>query len=181
MSIRTLSSRIVYENPWMTLREDEIELGDGSRGIYAVVDKPDFALVVPAENDGFHLVEEYRYPLGGRYWHFPQGAFPQGRTGTPEELAAAELVEETGFTASRLECLGYLHCAHGVTGQGFHVFLATDLTPGEPNREITEQDMRQQWFPRGEVERMIREGVITDDSTLAAYLLLVMRPRTPGA
>ncbi len=175
--IRTLSTRVVYENPWMTVREDEIELGDGSRGIYGVIDKPDFALVMPFENDGFHLVEEYRYPLRARRWEFPQGTFPRGRTGTPEELAAAELGEETGYTAGRFECLGYLNCAHGITAQGFHVFLATDLTPGEPNREVTEQDMREQWFPRGEVERMIREGVITDDSTLAAYLLLVMRER----
>jgi 8-oxo-dGTP pyrophosphatase MutT (NUDIX family) len=174
-TIRTLSSRVVYENPWMTLREDEIELGDGSRGIYAVVDKPDFALVMPFENDGFHLVEEYRYPLRGRYWQFPQGTFPDGVTGTPEELAAAELAEETGIVADRLERLGYLNCAHGITGQGFHVFLATGLAAGEPDREITEQDMRARWFPRGEVERMIREGVLTDDSTLAAYLLLVMR------
>ncbi|HEV7648816.1 MAG TPA: NUDIX hydrolase [Actinophytocola sp.] len=177
MSIKTLSSRVVYENPWMSVREDEIELLDGSRGIYAVVDKPDFALVLPFEDDGFHLVEEYRYPLRGRYWQFPQGTFPQGRTGTPEELASSELGEETGFTAGRLARLGYLNCAHGVTGQGFHIFLATELTPGEPHREATEQDMRQQWFPRGEVERMIRDGVITDDSTLAAYLLFVMRER----
>lgn len=175
--IRTVSSRIVYENPWMTLREDEIELADGSRGIYAVVDKPDFALVMPYENDGFQLVEEYRYPLGGRYWQFPQGTFPPGRSGTPEELAAAELGEETGFTAARLARLGYLNCAHGVTGQGFHVFLATDLTPGEPNREPTEQDMRQQWFPRADVERMIAGGTITDGLTLAAYLLLTLRER----
>lgn len=173
--VRTLSSRLVYENPWMTLREDEIELKDGTRGIYAVVDKPDFALVMPYEKDGFHLVEEYRYPLGGRYWQFPQGTFPPGHIGTPEELAAAELSEETGFTADRLDCLGYLKCAHGMTGQGFHVFVATDLTPGEPNREPTEQDMREQWFPRGEVERMIRDGEIIDDSTLAGYLLFVMR------
>jgi 8-oxo-dGTP pyrophosphatase MutT (NUDIX family) len=161
----------------MTVREDEIELGDGSRGVYGVIDKPDFALVMPFENDGFHLVEEYRYPLGGRYWQFPQGTFPAGKTGTPAELAAAELGEETGHTAARLECLGYLNCAHGITAQGFHVFLATGLTPGEPHREVTEQDMCEQWFPRDEVERMIREGVITDDSTLAAYLLLVMRER----
>jgi 8-oxo-dGTP pyrophosphatase MutT (NUDIX family) len=173
--IRTLSSRIVYENPWLTLREDEIEREDGSRGIYSVVDKPDFAVVMPMENDGFHLVEEYRYPLGERRWQFPQGAFPKGVTGTPEQLGAAELREETGFTAGRLERLGYLNGAHGITNQCFHVFLATDLTPGEPQRELTEQDMRQQWFPRTEVERMFRDGVITDDSSLAAYLLLTLR------
>jgi 8-oxo-dGTP pyrophosphatase MutT (NUDIX family) len=170
-----VSSRVVYQNPWLTLREDEIERGDGSRGIYSVIDKPDFAIVLPLENDGFHLVEQYRYPLRGRYWEFPQGAFPHGVTGTPEELAAAELVEETGFTAGTLTQLGYLNCAHGITGQGFHAWLATDLVPGPPRREVEEQDMRQQWFPRDEVERMIREGVITDDSTLAAYLLFTMR------
>ncbi len=161
MSIRTLSSRIVYENPWLTLREDEIELADGSRGIYSVIDKPD------------------RYPLGVRRWQFPQGAFPQGVTGTPEQLAAAELREETGFTAGRLERLGYLNTAHGMTNQCYHVILATDLTPGEPDRELTEQDMRQEWFPRTEVERMLRDGVITDDSSLAAYLLLTMRESRP--
>jgi 8-oxo-dGDP phosphatase len=173
--IRTLSSRIVYENPWLTLREDEIEHADGTRGIYSVIDKPDFALVIPLENDGFHLVEEYRYPLGERRWQFPQGAFPAGVTGTPEQLATAELAEETGFTAGRLERLGYLNAAHGLTNQSYHVFLATELTPGEPRREVTEQDMRQEWFPRAEVERMLRDGVITDDSSLAAYLLLTMR------
>lgn len=162
----------------MTLREDEIELADGSRGVYSVIDKPDFALVIPMENDGFHLVEEYRYPIGERRWQFPQGGFPQGVTGTPEQLAAAELGEETGFTAGRLERLGYLNAAHGMTTQNYHVFLATELVAGEPRREHTEQDMRQEWFPRAEVERMLREGVITDDSSLAAYLLFTMGARS---
>lgn len=176
-AIRTLSSRVVYENAWMTLREDQIERADGTPGIYALVEKPDFAVVIPLEDNGFHLVEQYRYTLGRRRWEFPQGSFPQGRDGTPEQLAAAELGEETGFTAGRLERLGYLNCAQGFTGQGYHVFLATDLTPGTPNREVEEQDMRQRWFPRPEFERMLLDGVITDDSTLAAYLLLTMRHR----
>ena len=167
----------MYENAWLTLREDEIEYLDGSRGIYGVIDKPDFAVVVPRQDDGFHLVEQYRYTLGGRRWEFPQGAFPKGVTGTPEELAAAELAEETGFTAARLDKLGYLNCAQGFTGQGYHIFLATGLTPGEPNREPTEQDMRTRWFPRGEVERMIRDGEIKDNSTLAAYALFLLKER----
>ena len=56
--IRQVSTRIVYQNPWMTLREDEIERADGSKGIYAVVEKPDFALIIPAERGGFYLVQE---------------------------------------------------------------------------------------------------------------------------
>ena len=68
-------------------------------------------------------------------WEFPQGTFPNGRTGDPTDLARAELEEETGIRARRLRELGYLHCAHSITGQGFHVYLATDLTHGTPHRE----------------------------------------------
>ncbi|RJL34692.1 NUDIX hydrolase [Bailinhaonella thermotolerans] len=156
----------------MTVREDRFERPDGSRGLYGVVDKPDFALVIPAEDGGFHLVEEYRYPIGRRTWSFPQGSFPAGRTGTPEDLARAELAEETGLRAASLTRIGYLHGAHGVTGQGFHVFLAMGLEHGEPDREDTERDMRQAFVPRREFERMIRAAEITDAGTLAAYTLL---------
>jgi 8-oxo-dGTP pyrophosphatase MutT (NUDIX family) len=172
--MKSLSSRVVYENPWLSLREDQVERADGSRGIYSVVDAHDFAVVIPLDDDGFHLVEQYRYPLRARSWEFPSGSFPAGVTGTPEELAAAELAEETGFTAGRLERLGHLNPANAMTGQTGHVFLATELTPGEPRREATEQDMRQRWFPRAEVERMLRGGVITDGPTLAAYLLFTL-------
>jgi 8-oxo-dGDP phosphatase len=179
--IRRLSSRVVYRDAWLSLRVDDIERPDGSPGRYAVVDKPDFALVIPAERGGFHLVEEYRYPVGGRYWSFPQGGFPAGRSGTPQDLARAELAEETGLTAARMRHLGHLFCAHGTSSQGFNVFLATGLVPGRPNREHEEQDMRQGWFERGAFESMIRDGQIRDDSTLAAYTLLVLHERTAGS
>jgi 8-oxo-dGTP pyrophosphatase MutT (NUDIX family) len=172
--VRTLASGVVYEDRWMRLRRDEIERRDGSRGTYAFVEKADFALVIPAENDGFHLVEEYRYPIGRRTWSFPQGGFPKGQTGSPEDLAALELSQETGLSASTLTRLGYLHPAHGISSQGGHLFLATGLTPGPPERETEEQDMRQAWVPRSRFEDMVTEGVITDDMTVAAYALLLI-------
>jgi 8-oxo-dGDP phosphatase len=174
VTIEPISTREVYRNPWLSLREDRIRRPDGSAGIYSVVDKPDFALVIPAEDDGFHLVEQYRYPVRGRFWEFPQGT---GTASDPAALARAELAEETGLRAGTLERLGHLHCAYGMSSQGFDVFLATDLTPGEAAREVTEQDMRQQWVPRADFEAMIRDGLITDDSTLAAYALLLLRER----
>lgn len=173
-TIRQLSTRVVYENRWMTVREDQIERPDGSRGIYGVVDKPDFALIIPAEHDGFHLVEEFRYGIGRRTWSFPQGAYPDRRTGDPEELARQELAEETGLAATTLTPLGFLHAAHGNSAQGFNAFLATGLTPGEPARELEEQDMRQCFITRAEFVRLIRDGSITDDATVAAYTLLLL-------
>jgi hypothetical protein len=76
--------------------------------------------------------------------------------------------------------LGHLHCAHGLVSQGFNVFVAAGLTPGAPELEIEEQDLRCRWLRRAEVEEMIRRGGITDDSTLAAYALFLLAGETAG-
>jgi 8-oxo-dGTP pyrophosphatase MutT (NUDIX family) len=175
--IRTLSSDLIYSDPWIRLRRDEIERLDGHKGTYAVVERADFAIVIPAEDDGFHLVEEFRYPLGRRGWSFPQGGFPHGEHGSPDELAALELAQETGLRAGKLTSLGYLATAHGMASQYGYYFLATELVPGQPDREPEEQDMRQAWVDRAEFEAMTRDGRIVDDSTLAAYALLIIAER----
>jgi 8-oxo-dGTP pyrophosphatase MutT (NUDIX family) len=175
--IRTIASSIVYTDPWIRLRRDDIERGDGSRGTYAVVERANFALVIPAENGGFHLVEEFRYPVGRRSWSFPQGGFPDGTTGTPAELARLELAQETGLRTGSLTHLGTLTAAHGMTTQYGEYFLATDLVPGTPDPEPEEVGMCQRWVSRGEFEEMTRDGRITDDSTLAGYALLLLAER----
>jgi len=172
-----LSSSVVYSDRWIRLRRDEIERTDGSRGTYAVIDRADFALVIPAEKGGFHLVEEFRYPIGRRTWSFPQGGFPHGQTGTLEELAALELAQETGLRAGSLTPLGAASIAHGMCSQFGHYFLATELVPGPPDREPEEQDMRQAWVERAEFEQMVRHGLIVDNSSLSAYALLQIAER----
>lgn len=175
--IRTLSSSVVYSDNWTRLRRDEIERSDGSRGTYAVVQRDNFALVIPAENGGFHLVEEYRHPLGRRGWSFPQGGFPKGQQGTPEELARAELAQETGLRAGRLARLGVLAVAHGMSDQYGEHWLATELTRGKPDLEPEELGLRSGWVTRAEFEAMISDARIVDTSTLAAYALLLMAER----
>jgi len=77
--IQTLSSRVAYENRWMRVREDEIRYRDGTTGIYGVVEKSNYVVVVPLDSDDhLHLVEQYRYPIAIRCWEFPQGAW-EGR------------------------------------------------------------------------------------------------------
>jgi 8-oxo-dGTP pyrophosphatase MutT (NUDIX family) len=163
------------------MREDQIRRPDGSGGIYSYIDKPDFALVIAAENGGFHLVEQYRYPVRERSWEFPQGTLP-GMTAAddPEYVAREELRQETGITASQMRHLGHLYCASGMSSQGFDVFLATGLTPGTAELELEEQDLVHRWFPRAEVEEMIRTGIITDDSSVAAYTLLLLSEPGPA-
>jgi 8-oxo-dGTP pyrophosphatase MutT (NUDIX family) len=161
----------------MTVREDDIRRSDGSPGIYGVVDKPDYALVIPLQDDHLHLVEQFRYPLGRRRWEFPQGTAPNMADSPPAELAARELREETGLRAGKLEELGVLDLAPGLSSQRGRVFLATDLTDGHPEREQEEQDMRSAWFSRARVEAMISSGELTDAQSVAAYALLVLRER----
>ena len=59
------------------------------------------------------------------------------------------------------------------------MYLATGLTEGEPDRELEEQDMQQRWVSRPEFKNMIRNGAITDDSTVAAYSLLALHEESP--
>ena len=173
-SIQTVGSREVYRNNWLTLREDDIRRPDGSSGIYAVVDKPAYALVIPRDTDRFHLVEQFRYPLGLRRWEFPQGTAPGRADIDPAELAARELREETGLRAATMTELGLLDVAPGMSSQRGRVFLATGITEGPHEREHEEQDMRSAWFNRAEVEAMMRDGVITDAQSLAAWTLLLL-------
>ncbi|MGY1617020.1 NUDIX domain-containing protein [Geodermatophilus sp. SYSU D00691] len=169
--MRTTSSREVYANPWFRVREDAVEYADGSAGIYGVVEKPHFTLVLPYENSGFWLVEEFRHPVGRRVPGFPQGTWPAGKTGSAEDLARAELAEETGFRAGSLRHLGHLHLAPGLSTQEFDVWLATDLTPGPTAREATEADMTSSFVPEDELRARIRDGRFSDAPSLAAYAL----------
>jgi 8-oxo-dGTP pyrophosphatase MutT (NUDIX family) len=130
--VDTLDSREVYRNAWMSVREDRVRRADGSDGIYGVVDKPDFALVIPRDEHGLWLVEQYRYPVRRRAWEFPQGSWGNGTSGSPVELAAAELREETGLRAEHVRHLGHLYGAYGFCSQGFDVYVATGLTSRRP-------------------------------------------------
>jgi 8-oxo-dGTP pyrophosphatase MutT (NUDIX family) len=175
--IRTLTTSVVYTDDWIRLRKDDIERLDGSRGTYAFLEKRDFALIIPAEDGGFHLVEEYRYPLGRRAWSFPQGGFPHHESGTADELARIELAQETGLRAAEMTHLGAFAAGHGSTNQYCQTFLATGLTPGPSDLEPEELGLVHKWQPRGRFEEMISASLIVDDSTLAAYALLLLAER----
>ena len=54
--IETLDSKIVYQNKWMSVREDRIRRPSGAEGIYGVVDKPDFVAILPIQDEHIHIV-----------------------------------------------------------------------------------------------------------------------------
>jgi 8-oxo-dGTP pyrophosphatase MutT (NUDIX family) len=169
-------SRTVYENRWMRLREDRFERADGSEGLYAVVEKAPATVVLPVDGPDVVLVEQYRHPVGARFWELPQGAWDGEDQPDPEELARGELAEETGLRAGSMTHLGHLYEAYGYATQGFDVYLATDLTEGTPDREASERDMIHHAFTDTEITAMIRSGQIVDAPSLAALTLYRLPP-----
>ncbi len=158
----------------MTVREDRTRRVTGESGTYGVVEKPDFAVVVPWDGERFYLVEQFRYPVSRRCWEFPQGSWPApGDLDDPCDLARAELRQETGMTAGSLTSLGYLHEAYGYCTSGFEVWLATQLVGGAQQLEPTEADLVIASFTADELWSLVTGGQLTDAPTLAALALFI--------
>jgi 8-oxo-dGTP pyrophosphatase MutT (NUDIX family) len=165
---RTLSSREVYDNAWIRLREDAVVRPDGERGIYGVVHFKNIAIgILAVEDDFIYLVGQYRYPLGQYSWEIPEGGCAEG-----EDLLTAaqrELAEETGLRAEAWEKMGEAHLSNSVTDERAVWFMATGLTQGEHSPEGTERlVVRRVSF--AQALRMASTGEITDALSLLAIM-----------
>jgi 8-oxo-dGTP pyrophosphatase MutT (NUDIX family) len=173
----TLSSRSVYENPWIKVREDQVLRPDGQPGIYGVVHFENKAVgVLPVDDDGqVWLVGQYRYPLSRYSWEIPEGGGADGEA--PEDTAGRELREETGFTAGNLEFLGLSHLSNSVSDEVAYLYRATLLTPGESQPEGTER-LTVQRFDWPTAWGMVLDGTITDSMSVIALLYEAVRRRS---
>lgn len=168
-------SRVVYENRWIRVREDAIRRTDGSPGIYSVVERADFAAIAAVQDGQIWLVEQFRYPAGRRYWELPQGAWEDDPDQPAEEVARGELREETGLEAGRMEFVHSMFIAYGLVTQRCNVFFATDLEHVGQQLDAEEAGLICRAFPLAEFERMLRDGVIQDGVTLAAFGVLRLK------
>ena len=169
-SIKTLSSREVYRNHWMRLREDEILRSNGQTGVYGVVEKDDSAIIVPIDKGRVWLVEQFRYTIQERALELPQGGWEM-EIADPEELARGELREETGLHAAEMKLLGSVWIAYGYTKQKQYVYLASGLTETDTDRDEEEHDLTVHSMPVEEFEGLMRDGQVKDTCTLAAWAL----------
>ena len=174
MAIRTISSREVYRNRWIRVREDAVERENGAHGIYGVIEKQDGAVILPIDGDHIWLVEQFRYTIGERALELPQGSWDADNV-DPETLARGELREETGLLAGRMTELPWMWMAYGFARQRQHVFLAEDLTLGKTQRDQEESDMNVIRLPIVAFERKLSSGQIRDVCTLSAWALYRLR------
>ncbi len=168
-----VSTRVVYDNPWIRVREDEVVRPDGQPGIYGVVHFKNVAVGVLAVEDGMlYLVGQCRYPLERYSWEIPEGGCPEG--GDPLEAARRELAEETGLRARLWTKLGEAHLSNSVSDELAVWFLAEGLEQGEQRPEGTER-LQVRRVSLEEALRMVGAGEITDALSVMAIQQLVLR------
>jgi len=166
----TLSSREIYENPWIKLEEDQVINPAGGKGIYGRIHFKNMAIgIIPLDdNNNTWLVGQHRYVLNEWSWEIPEGGGPHNKSAL--ESAQRELLEETGLKASRWTELLKAHLSNSVSDEVAYVFLAQGLEEGAHEREATEADMKVWKLPFQVALDLVLQGKITDSLTVMGIL-----------
>ncbi|MEM9690180.1 MAG: NUDIX hydrolase [Pseudomonadota bacterium] len=169
MSWKTLSSQTKYDNPWMTVYEDDVINPGGGRNAYGWVHFKNRAIaIVPIDDDGnTWLIGQQRFTLGDYSWELPMGGGPLDEAAL--DAAVRELKEETGLSAERWTELMKVHTSNSITDEEGFVFVAEGLSQGETDFEEME-DLAIRKLPLSEAVQMVTDGEITDVITIAALL-----------
>jgi 8-oxo-dGTP pyrophosphatase MutT (NUDIX family) len=169
MSWKKINSKIVFENDWMTVRDDQVINPGGGENQYGHVHFKNKAVaIVPLDNDmNTWLVGQDRYTLNTFSWEIPMGGAPL--TEDPLTAANRELKEETGLRATHWSWIMNLHTSNSITDEEAIVYVAQDLTQGEPEFEETENiEIRK--LSLADAVNMVLRGEITDAISCAALL-----------
>jgi 8-oxo-dGTP pyrophosphatase MutT (NUDIX family) len=179
MGWRRHSTRVVYENNWIVVREDEVTNPGGGQNLYGHVHFRNVAVaILPIDEDGCtHLVGQSRYTLDEHSWELPMGGAPLGED--PLEAAKRELKEETGLSASHWREVLRLHLSNSITDELGIAYVATGLTPGERQLEETE-DIVVRTLPLEDAVQMALDGEITDAMSVATLLRAALTDSVPG-
>lgn len=165
---RQRSTRPVYTNPWIRVREDLVELPDGRTTIYGVIECAGAVGVLPfLDADTVVLVGQYRYVGGDFAWEIPTGAIHAGET--EEAAVQRELAEEAGYEAERLRKVCAFHTSKSVLRETAHIYLAEGLRPARRDGDHTEF-IEIRAFGFDEVLRMVVADEIKDAMTIVAVL-----------
>jgi 8-oxo-dGTP pyrophosphatase MutT (NUDIX family) len=155
-----VSTRNVYDNKWISVREDAVIQPDGEQGIYGVVHFKNIAIgVLAVEDECIYLVGQYRYPLERYSWEIPEGGCAEGED--PLDAARRELEEETGLRAKIWRKLGETYLSNSVSDELAVWYVATELTRGERHPEGSEQ-LEVRRVPFADALRMAMSGEIND-------------------
>jgi len=169
-SWRTLGRNYLYENPWCAFRVDDVELPDGTRIEYGVLEGGGFASVVPVTDErNVVLVRQWRQPLNAFTLELPCGGVDAGEE--PERAALRELFEETGYRAQKLRHLTSVHTSTGRSTEVCHLFRCGAVRDARGPRPEPTEFIKVVEVPFEEALRMASEGEISDAATVLGLLL----------
>lgn len=167
--------RTVYESDWVRVGLADIEQPSGERFEHHVVWFPAPAMTVLLDDAGENVLMAWRHRFAPDVWNWelPGGIVDEGES--PEQAAARELIEETGYKPRSLEHLITFEPAVGMLRNPHHVFLARGAEPvGDPTEQ---NEGRFEWIPLVQVPELIRQGKILNSGSLVGLLhVLALRP-----
>jgi ADP-ribose pyrophosphatase len=170
---KTLSTRSIYSNKWISLREDLVELPDKRTTIYGVVTCGQCVGILPfVDPDTVLLIRQYRYVARRVTWEMPTGGVHAGES--LDQAVQRELAEEAGYRAGRLVPVSTFHTSKSVVDETAHLFLAEELIKVDSPRDATEF-IEVRPFPFRQVLEMVLSGEIVDGMTIIAVLLASRR------
>ena len=164
--------KMIYDSPWIRLREDRFRHRKGADGRYAVCGFHRTACGVLAldDQDRVVLVGQWRYPLEAYSWEIPEGGGEASES--PFEAMRRELAEEAGLAAQVWEPLALLHTSNSSTEEEAFLFLATGLSPAEGHHAEDDEELMLHREPFQDCLRRVLAGEITDSLTVVALLAL---------
>lgn len=172
---RRLTTRPIYENRWIRVREDQVAMPDGETTIYGVVEcAPCVGMLPFLDADTVVMVGQYRYVAGDFYWEMPTGAMQPGES--EEAAVQRELAEEAGYEADHLVKLCSYHTSKSVFQETANIYLVEGLRPLKRPPDPTEF-IEVHAFPFDEVLRMVERDEIKDSMTIVAVLHAARRRR----
>jgi ADP-ribose pyrophosphatase len=165
---RRLSRRRVYENPWIAVDEDIVELPSGATTLYGIVRCGACVGMLPfVDADHVLLVRQFRYITGQTTWEMPTGGVHDGES--IEDAAQRELAEEAGVRARRLTPLTAYSTSKSVVDETAHLFLAHDLVAERATPDATE-NLTRSTIAFADALQMVVSGQIVDSMTIIALL-----------
>lgn len=166
---KTISDKLIYDNPWISLTEYKVVNPAGNPGIYSVVNFKNLAIgVVPLDEQyNTWIIGQYRYPLKQYSWEIPEGG---GKIGiSPVESAKRELLEEAGIKAKKYTLIQQSHLSNSVSDELALIYVARGLSFTNAQPEETEQ-LKIKKIPFEKLYKMVCAGKVTDSLTVMAAL-----------